>query len=74
MLLNVFSNDLRDGKWHCGFDILTALDVAGHEIGHASLKHTTLTYQNVCNERRFSDIWEFVLSLQQHQQKNQLGW
>ena len=42
------------------FDILTALDVAGHEIGHAVCSNTAnLTYQNesgAMNEA-FSDIW-----------------
>ncbi len=42
------------------FDILTALDVAGHEIGHAVCSNTAnLTYQNesgAMNEG-FSDIW-----------------
>jgi Zn-dependent metalloprotease len=42
------------------FDILTALDVAGHEIGHAVCSNTAnLTYRNesgAMNEA-FSDIW-----------------
>ena len=42
------------------FDILTALDVAGHEIGHAVCSNTAnLAYQNesgAMNEA-FSDIW-----------------
>jgi Zn-dependent metalloprotease len=36
-----------DGSGTGGFDILTALDVAGHEIGHAVCSNTAnLTYQN----------------------------
>ena len=49
-----------DGSGTGGFDILTALDVAGHEIGHAVCSYTAnLTYQNesgAMNEG-FSDIW-----------------
>ncbi len=49
-----------DGSGTGGFDILTALDVAGHEIGHAVCSNTAnLTYQNesgAMNEG-FSDIW-----------------
>ncbi len=49
-----------DGSGTGGFDILTALDVAGHEIGHAVCSFTAnLTYQNesgAMNEG-FSDIW-----------------
>lgn len=43
-----------------GFDVLTALDVCGHEIGHGLCEFTAnLTYQNqsgAMNEG-FSDIW-----------------
>jgi Zn-dependent metalloprotease len=36
-----------DGSGTGGFDILTSLDVAGHEIGHAVCSNTAnLTYQN----------------------------
>jgi Zn-dependent metalloprotease len=36
-----------DGSGTGGFDVLTALDVAGHEIGHAVCSNTAnLTYQN----------------------------
>lgn len=49
-----------DGSGTGGFDILTAIDVAGHEIGHAVCTYTAnLTYQNesgAMNEA-FSDIW-----------------
>ena len=49
-----------DGSGTGGFDILTALDVAGHEIGHAVCSFTAnLAYQNesgAMNEG-FSDIW-----------------
>lgn len=49
-----------DGSGTGGFDVLTALDVAGHEIGHAVCSNTAnLTYQNesgAMNEG-FSDIW-----------------
>ncbi|WP_395046236.1 M4 family metallopeptidase [Flavobacterium sp.] len=49
-----------DGSGTGGFDVLTALDVAGHEIGHAVCSYTAnLTYQNesgAMNEA-FSDIW-----------------
>lgn len=49
-----------DGSGTGGFDILTALDVAGHEIGHAVCSNTAnLTYLNesgAMNEG-FSDIW-----------------
>jgi bacillolysin len=49
-----------DGSGAGGFDILTSLDVAGHEIGHAVCEHTAnLAYQKesgAMNEG-FSDIW-----------------
>ena len=49
-----------DGTGTGGFDILTALDVAGHEIGHAVCTYTAnLAYQKesgAMNEG-FSDIW-----------------
>ncbi len=49
-----------DGSGTGGFDILTALDVAGHEIGHAVCSYTAnLAYQKesgAMNEG-FSDIW-----------------
>ncbi len=49
-----------DGSGTGGFDILTALDVAGHEIGHAVCTYTAnLAYQKesgAMNEA-FSDIW-----------------
>lgn len=49
-----------DGTGTGGFDILTALDVCGHEIGHAVCSNTSnLTYSNesgAMNEG-FSDIW-----------------
>ena len=49
-----------DGTGTGGFDILTALDVCGHEIGHAVCTNTAnLTYSNesgAMNEG-FSDIW-----------------
>ncbi|MDG2432101.1 M4 family metallopeptidase, partial [Flavobacterium sp.] len=49
-----------DGSGTGGFDVLTALDVAGHEIGHAVCSNTAnLTYLNesgAMNEG-FSDIW-----------------
>lgn len=49
-----------DGTGTGGFDILTALDVAGHEIGHAVCTYTAnLAYQKesgAMNEA-FSDIW-----------------
>ena len=49
-----------DGTGTGGFDILTALDVCGHEIGHAVCSNTAnLTYQGesgAMNEG-FSDIW-----------------
>lgn len=49
-----------DGSGTGGFDILTSLDVAGHEIGHAVCTNTAnLAYQKesgAMNEA-FSDIW-----------------
>jgi Zn-dependent metalloprotease len=49
-----------DGTGTGGFDILTSLDVAGHEIGHAICTYTAnLAYQKesgAMNEA-FSDIW-----------------
>jgi len=49
-----------DGSGTGGFDVLTALDVCGHEIGHAVCTNTAnLTYSNesgAMNEG-FSDIW-----------------
>jgi Zn-dependent metalloprotease/chitodextrinase len=49
-----------DGSGTGGFDVLTSLDVAAHEIGHAVCSNTAnLTYQNesgAMNEA-FSDIW-----------------
>ncbi|WP_394759363.1 M4 family metallopeptidase [Flavobacterium sp.] len=49
-----------DGSGTGGFDILTSVDVAAHEIGHAVCSNTAnLTYQNesgAMNEG-FSDIW-----------------
>lgn len=49
-----------DGSGTGGFDILTSLDVAGHEIGHAVCTYTAnLAYQKesgAMNEA-FSDIW-----------------
>lgn len=49
-----------DGTGTGGFDILTSLDVCGHEIGHAVCTNTAnLTYSNesgAMNEG-FSDIW-----------------
>lgn len=49
-----------DGTGTGGFDILTALDVCGHEIGHAVCSNTAnLAYQKesgAMNEG-FSDIW-----------------
>ncbi|WP_395066026.1 M4 family metallopeptidase [Flavobacterium sp.] len=49
-----------DGTGTGGFDMLTSLDVAAHEIGHAVCENTAnLTYQNesgAMNEG-FSDIW-----------------
>ncbi|MEO8237427.1 MAG: M4 family metallopeptidase [Flavobacterium sp.] len=49
-----------DGSGTGGFDILTAMDVAGHEIGHAVCTYTAnLAYQKesgAMNEA-FSDIW-----------------
>jgi bacillolysin len=49
-----------DGSGTGGFDILTAMDVAGHEIGHAVCTFTAnLAYQKesgAMNEA-FSDIW-----------------
>jgi bacillolysin len=49
-----------DGSGTGGFDILTAMDVAGHEIGHAVCSYTAnLAYQKesgAMNEA-FSDIW-----------------
>jgi bacillolysin len=49
-----------DGSGNGGFDILTALDVCGHEIGHAVCTNTAnLAYQKesgAMNEG-FSDIW-----------------
>lgn len=49
-----------DGSGTGGFDILTSLDVAAHEIGHAICTNTAnLTYSNesgAMNEG-FSDIW-----------------
>jgi bacillolysin len=49
-----------DGTGTGGFDVLTALDVCGHEIGHAVCSNTAnLTYSNesgAMNEG-FSDIW-----------------
>jgi len=49
-----------DGSGTGGFDILTSLDVAAHEIGHAVCTNTAnLTYSNesgAMNEG-FSDIW-----------------
>jgi bacillolysin len=49
-----------DGTGTGGFDILTAMDVAGHEIGHAVCTYTAnLAYQKesgAMNEA-FSDIW-----------------
>ena len=49
-----------DGSGTGGFDVLTSVDVAAHEIGHAVCSNTAnLTYQNesgAMNEA-FSDIW-----------------
>jgi Zn-dependent metalloprotease/chitodextrinase len=49
-----------DGSGVGGFNVLTSLDVAGHEIGHAVCTNTAnLTYQKesgAMNEA-FSDIW-----------------
>ncbi|MWB93696.1 T9SS type A sorting domain-containing protein [Flavobacterium sp. GA093] len=49
-----------DGTGTGGFDILTSMDVAGHEIGHAVCTYTAnLAYQKesgAMNEA-FSDIW-----------------
>jgi hypothetical protein len=49
-----------DGSGTGGFDILTSMDVAGHEIGHAVCTYTAnLAYQKesgAMNEA-FSDIW-----------------
>jgi Zn-dependent metalloprotease len=49
-----------DGSGTGGFDILTSIDVAGHEIGHAVCTNTAnLAYQQesgAMNEA-FSDIW-----------------
>jgi bacillolysin len=49
-----------DGTGTGGFDVLTAMDVAGHEIGHAVCTYTAnLAYQKesgAMNEG-FSDIW-----------------
>ncbi|MBF4506186.1 M4 family metallopeptidase [Flavobacterium sp. JLP] len=49
-----------DGSGTGGFDILTSIDVAGHEIGHAVCTYTAnLAYQKesgAMNEA-FSDIW-----------------
>ncbi|SFA98211.1 Por secretion system C-terminal sorting domain-containing protein [Flavobacterium swingsii] len=49
-----------DGSGTGGFDVLTSVDVAAHEIGHAVCSNTAnLTYQNesgAMNEG-FSDIW-----------------
>jgi len=49
-----------DGSGTGGFDILTSIDVAGHEIGHAICTYTAnLAYQKesgAMNEA-FSDIW-----------------
>jgi bacillolysin len=49
-----------DGSGTGGFDVLTAMDVAGHEIGHAVCTYTAnLAYQKesgAMNEA-FSDIW-----------------
>jgi Zn-dependent metalloprotease len=49
-----------DGSGTGGFDILTSIDVAGHEIGHAVCSNTAnLAYQlesGAMNEA-FSDIW-----------------
>lgn len=49
-----------DGTGTGGFDILTSIDVAGHEIGHAVCTYTAnLAYQKesgAMNEA-FSDIW-----------------
>jgi Zn-dependent metalloprotease len=49
-----------DGSGTGGFDILTSIDVAGHEIGHAVCSNTAnLAYQQesgAMNEA-FSDIW-----------------
>jgi Zn-dependent metalloprotease len=48
------------------FDILTSIDVAAHEIGHAICSNTAnLAYQpesGAMNEA-FSDIWEPVLNI-----------
>jgi Zn-dependent metalloprotease len=41
------------------FDVLTSLDVCGHEIGHAVCSNTDLAYQNqsgAMNEG-YSDVW-----------------
>jgi Zn-dependent metalloprotease len=52
------------------FDILTSIDVAAHEIGHAICSNTAnLAYQpesGAMNEA-FSDIWEPVLNIMQRQ-------
>jgi Zn-dependent metalloprotease len=44
-----------DGSGTGGFDVLTALDVAGHEIGHAVCT-ANLTYQMNRMNEGFSDI------------------
>ena len=65
---NAFWDGLRmtygDGSGNGGFDILTSLDVAAHEIGHAICSNTAnLVYQResgALNEG-FSDIWAAVV-------------
>jgi Zn-dependent metalloprotease len=75
MLWNGSVMTYGDGSGTGGFDVLTALDVAGHEIGHAVCSNTAnLTYQNesgAMNEG-FQISGELVLSFQLHQQ-NQHG-
>jgi Zn-dependent metalloprotease len=47
------------------FDVLTSLDVCGHEIGHAVCSNTDLAYQNqsgAMNEG-YSDVWGACVAL-----------
>jgi Zn-dependent metalloprotease len=50
------------------FDVLTSIDVAAHEIGHAVCEKTTnLAYQRIrAMNEAFSDIWGSLYRILQH--------
>jgi Zn-dependent metalloprotease len=74
--LERFCNDIRT-EAVLVVDILTALDVAGHEIGHAVCSNTAnLTYQNesgAMNEG-FSDIWGACIEFSAAPTKSMVNW